>query len=239
MDYSMDRAYNRRYFSQGSSWLIWAGFALAAAGALIWWYAFEIWFIGTPIALIGLGIGIFAMVRRIKDSDIDTQIERFTRDIEAEAVRKTGLDEKKLTTFPPHTINVFEFGRTPESMLKKGSDGKIRTSDFAACVFLFGAQRMFVYRRAVSLIEDRLEETMDAFPYTDIDKVVQSQETFTCDKPAVNCKYGVLSLRVIRDGTSVEAFRTQTPLDADIDKMADDINRFSERARAKKEDTSA
>lgn len=142
------------------------------AGIILIIFGFLLLFPGkSAFILLGLaiaGVGILLILRQVvgkpADAEIDRQTDAVIRDIVQQALRKLGLDREEVSLIEPIVIG----GHTYSPPVKKGKDGRFRSSRFEVAVIFFGEQELHSYKYQLSLVADENRENTDVYFYRDV-----------------------------------------------------------------------
>jgi len=92
------------------------------------------------------------------------------KNLKSMAKMKLDIDEDQVREVGPIQIDGYDYKElnTIEPEIKKGDDGKFRSSHYSGTMFLFSADQVFYYQLRFSLISDAKQEITREFHYDDI-----------------------------------------------------------------------
>lgn len=103
--------------------------AVIVIGGLIWWYAYEIWFIGTPIMIVGAAGLVISSFLKVSDNDYEEHLKLLIK----------GLNKPKSEEKPYISLNGFLIHDTEFAKIRK--DGKLCTEKYYMCdIFVSNSQ---------------------------------------------------------------------------------------------------
>lgn len=230
MDFDFKR--NRKYYTTDNKMLL-IGIAVTLIGLLIWLY-FRWWYIiGNLLAIIPV-VGVILIFtwlgKRSSDADIDSQTEAATEGLHRFAVEKLNLYKTVNHALPPYTLAGYDFTAPSTGKLVIGRDGRARSDRFGAFAFLFTPDKLYIYTRQFSLLEEDLTENSLAIPFLDIAKAEILEENFVHhygkdDKKSATVKNTVFS--ITREGGEVIRYCFHNSVDAD--NIIEQIERYKKQ----------
>lgn len=159
----MDYKRNRRYF-ESINW-IFIGIIGVIAAILLYFYIL----IGIAI-LLGLGVYIYFKLRdRPTDGEIDDVFKEYAHTILQKGYGKLDLDAEDTNLIDPiviHGPSIDPISYNPA--IKRGKDGKVRSSNHEAIIFYFKEQQLYFYHQSFSIIDDEQNEVIREYSYRDI-----------------------------------------------------------------------
>lgn len=155
------------------------------------------------VGILVLIIGVFLFVKfRIKDEQIDAAVASQLSNMKERALKKLGLDEDEVNEIAPISFDGYVY---KDALIKKGKDGKYRSSKYQAVMFFFSSNEVHCYTYDFSLIEDSQRESTDVYFYKDIVSV--STQTEGTEYTVGNGKSGKFDYEYFRlttaGGTSI------------------------------------
>jgi len=102
-------------------------------------------------------------------------------DVESMALKKLGIDKSQVMEVAPICFDGYYYKelKTSKPRIKKGSDGKERSSHYNAVMFFFSADQVYCYQLRFSLLEDKKQEATDELFYRDIVSVSTTSDTIS------------------------------------------------------------
>ena len=203
------------------------GWAVAAIGVIFMIIGQQLTLAGVLIAIAGLAVIVISSGGKSTDTDIEFQISERTKDLQEQSEKKFEVYEKSfLKMLKPINLRGYDFEAKEEPFYyKKGADGVSRTDYFTGTNLIFTNEKMFVYSRRFSLIDEAIDEVKaESFYFNELDKAELEEKVYTYQKKDkdVNVKYYVF--RILKeDGTN--ALEMCVDYGADIDKHVDMISR--------------
>ena len=168
------------------------------AGTFGFLLRFYLW---ARLGLIGgclIVLGILFRGRKVKDADIDTFCADHIKNLKWMALRKLGIDESQVKEISPIQFDSYCYEEIPAAMpvrTRVGKDGRLRTSNYHAVIFLFSADQIYRFSLVFSLLEDeQVEETDECF-YSDVVSIYTKSCTFARDVEKVK-KSGTINMIV-------------------------------------------
>ena len=225
----METKRNLKYFTAPPiSVLAIIGFAVIAVGAiLLILNVDEVRFPGIITIIVGLAVAILGTGGKSNDTDIEFNISERIKDLQEQSEKKNEVFEKSfLKMLKPMNIRGYDFEATEEPLYyKKGNDGVSRTNYFCGCNVIFTSEKIYVYRRRFSLIDESIDETVsESFFFNDLKDATIEEKTFEYNKgkKPVSVKYYVFSINRME---GEPALRLCVDYGADIDTYTDQISR--------------
>jgi len=171
-------------------------------------------FITGLVVIIG---GIIAIIYTIKDNqkrikvtdtDIDKICMEYLANLQSMAMKKLGIDEDQVQEALPISFSGYYFndvGGSPR-LIRKGDDGRYRSSNYNAVMFLFSDEQVYCYEHRFSLVQNENEEATDEIFYSDIVSVSTRSEavTYNFDQKDVTFNTEAFNLTT-SGGTSIGA----------------------------------
>ena len=159
----------------------------------------------------------------ITDADIDSVCESFKRDFKVNAFKKIGITEQQVNDIEPIQIFSYYFDKlnSAEFLQKKGDDGKTRSSNYHATMFIFLTHQIIQYDHWFSLIKDvSVTETTEL----SLDHIVSIETVDETDGSSTNMNIKVNS-------TIGECLHANF---LEVENYENSINKFREFLRNKK-----
>lgn len=125
------------------------------------------------IGLLLFGTGALLIFRqtsgRPSDEEIDSQVHLVVMQMRDQALLKLGLDLEEVQLIDPIFLGgYFIASQGTPSRVKKGKDGRIRTSNFEGVAIFFGEQELHSYKYQMCLIAAESDEYTDVYFYRDV-----------------------------------------------------------------------
>lgn len=154
----MDYERYKKYFLARTFWFRYVGIALVVIGAAMFIlgymnYMFFVLPIGAVLAVAGGVIGWAPSAGRASEKEVLAAVERRTEGAVDNALDKTGLRYKVADNMPPQKVTGYDFD--PENPhVRRGDDGRWRTSDCVCSVLIFTNIGIYVLLEKFSLVEE-------------------------------------------------------------------------------------
>lgn len=232
----MNYKYNLKYFN-ANGMIVPIGYALIIIGVLmfglaaidIFWGGF---FFGVIFAVAGAIMVVFTTGAKSSDTDMDEQSRKHSDKLDIAAIEKFGIEDRNLKPFQPYQFSNYDFRNTDGLLVKKGGDGKYRSSRYAKTAILFTLDQMHIYEVCFSMIDSEGGDVINTyeFEYEDIevlDVLTREYKTTIKDKP-VTASYELLHFK-LADGKEYE-FSVHS--DSEIDSLITNIFRFKKQKQA-------
>jgi hypothetical protein len=193
-----------------------------------------------PLAILIAGIIMLIIDsgRKSKEADIQQTIDNKIRDLEQKNTEKMNpATEKKSKTPPPERLTAYpavvlqcdDFTGDEPRYVKRKSDGKYRSSIYSAASIIYTKEKLFILKRRFSLTEDLYTETFSGTPYQDI--TYCAVEEVKCKATARDGDKEITSnVLVIKKGDE-DLLRMSVPVDSNVDKTVESVNRLAEQKR--------
>ncbi|NLE13191.1 MAG: DUF308 domain-containing protein [Clostridiales bacterium] len=175
------------------------------------------------------------------EGDFDAATEKVYDRVEQKAAEKHGLikdkadkfdlnPEKKWRMIDPFNVGGYLFNEG-EIYVKRGNDGKYRTSTYKGGIMLFGYDRVYIYTNTFSFCDENFEPVEDIVQvfYDDLKSMEVKFHNFSNDK--ISADYTLLHIYK-KDGTDV--FQVPVPNDAAVDNMITELFRRIKTMEAQK-----
>lgn len=176
-------------------------------------------------AIIGIGVLIFGSSGKSNDTDISYQAATKIKEIDEKAMKKFEVYEHNfLKSIKPIHMQGYVFDDSEELMIKRGSDGILRTPVYNGSVFFFTKEKMYIYKSHFSLIDESIDEdTGSVYQYTKLSScgIDEFERTYKRGNTLAKMKYYEFYIKDI-DGN--EIYRMTIEYGADSDKAVSDIN---------------
>ncbi|MFA6948473.1 MAG: hypothetical protein WCQ72_05785 [Eubacteriales bacterium] len=222
----MDFRGNNKYFRFYNPIAMIIGVVFIAIGvALTIMMDFDPYF-GIGPAIVGIVLIVFDLGRRTKDSDINSQVDREIKDQTFHAQETLGIDDKKIRLHETFEYREYSFDDPETLLVKRGGDGKYRTSVFCASEVFLTTVKMFIHSKTFSLIEDKKSESTIEIPYEQLDEVsienLQFTKSVNNGKETYNVEYSHMHIKRT-DGSEVVI---NVSHDAAVDNSVMQINHY-------------
>ncbi len=177
--------------------------------------------------IIGLGVVAFSSGGKASDTDIEYQATEYTKDLEEQSMKKYEVYEKNfLKNMRPLNFRGYDFDDTRDGFYyKKGHDGTHRTSYFTAANMIFTSEKIYIYAKRISLIDEEKHEVITgSFKYTDLDRATLEEREYIAKGAKGDTKIPLHLFTLLKkDGE--KAFEMFLDYGADTDLAVDNINR--------------
>ncbi len=234
----MNFKYNLKYFT-GKEWPVPLGSGMVLIGllpAVLQIMGLPMMFFipfGVIAAVVGACFVIFTLGGKTSDAEFAEQVQRFTSGMQDSALKKLGIEEKHVKVMPlydPYRFGEYDFTGSEELLVKRGKDGKIRSSIYSETLLLFMSEKLGLYRQRFSFIKDYNEFFLDVIPYTEIDSVFVTEGVYKTnyEKNNLTAKYVMFNLKSTQDTLiTIPAHN-----DADLDKLVASIMKLVGQKKA-------
>lgn len=235
----MNYKYNLKYFTS-KNWPLPLGSAMMVIGLIptalqIMGVNGMMFFtsIGILAAFAGAIIVAFTLGGKTNDAEFTEQVQRVTKDMHDSALKKLGLEEKHIKVLPlydPYNFGEYDFTGSEELMVRRGKDGKIRSSFYSKTLLFFTTDKLCVYRQRFSFLNEYNEFFLDVFPYTEIDSVFVTDGEYKTqwEKNNITVKYVMFNVK--NNAGKVITMPAQN--DADLDKLIMNIMKLIGQKKA-------
>lgn len=212
---------NEEYFkSEANKKPSWGWYVLIGIGVLSFLGEYKIE--GVIAVIIGL-LCIYGSSLTPDDSIIDKFVADELGDLKARALEKFGIEEESVSAINPISFSGYIYNG---ARVKKGKDGKYRSDEYLATIFLFSETELYSYQYGFSLTENNRHEVTDVYFYKDIVAV----STETNDAVADDHRFRYESFKLVTTGGN--ALSCSVTGDIDTQNTINTMRRF---IRAKKE----
>jgi len=221
---------NQKYFSsKGINVILIVGLVICLIGIVLLFQHNTRPF-GLVILLVGSAVAVYGSGSKSGEADIDNQIHGIVKDLPEQAQIKHEVYERHfLKIITPVLLKGYDYS-AEDLLCKKGPDHKYRTQAYNAAQLYFTREKIYVYGKHLSLIDDSESanyEISNVIPYEKVDRAYVDPTTVKVAGRDVKVFYFVLTLK---DGS--EAIRFSVDYGADVDKACDDINHVTEKMTA-------
>lgn len=234
----MNFKYNLKYF-KSKEWPVPLGSAMMVIGLLP--AVLQIMGIGMMLftsfgiimAFAGACIVAFTLGGKTSDAEFAEQVQRFTAGMQQSALKKLGLEDKHVKVLPlydPYHFGEYDFSGSEDILVRRGKDGKVRSSIYSQTLLLFTAEKLCLYRQRFSFINEYNEFSLDVIPYIDIDSVFITEGIYKTqlEKNNITVKYVMFNLKNNEDAViSIPAHN-----DADLDKLVVSIMKLADQKKS-------
>lgn len=223
----METKRNSKYFTAPPiSVLAIIGWAIAVVGVILLFIP-DFGIYGIIVAIAGLGIVVFSSGGASNDTDLEYQISERIKNLQELSEKKFEVYERSfLKMLKPINLRGYDFhGSETPLYYKKGKDSVNRTNYFMGCNLIFTNEKVFIYGRRFSLIDESIDNILtSSYYFTELDRAVVEENIYEYKKGdrTVQVKYYVFKL-LKTDGTA--ALDMCVDYGADIDKYAEQISR--------------
>jgi len=193
--------------------------------------------VATLCGFIGLVIGLILLhkatsfnktVISISDQEIDQICMEHLLSLKSMAIKKHGIDEEQIKESDPIQFDGYYFkplGAKPP-VIKRGNDGRIRSSNYNAIIMMFSSEQVYCYEYRFSLLKDEKQVSTDEYFYNDIVSVSTKTDIVTYGKSSINTENFSLTTS---GGTTIGATIF------DIERAEKSINAMKNLLRIKKQ----
>jgi len=130
------------------------------------------------IGLVLIGLGSFLIYRQVADrptdGEIDRQVRAIIEELRPQALRRLGLDPSEVDLIRPVVVGGNQYDSS--SLVKRGKDGVLRSSDCEGVVIFFGEQELHAFKSGASLVREESREQTDVYFYRDVVSVSTNTE---------------------------------------------------------------
>ena len=202
------------------------GWAIIVVGALLLtMYATR--FAGIITVIVGALLVVMTSGGASNDTDIEYQISERIKNLQERSEKKHEVYEKHfLKMLKPINLRGYDFEAKEEPFYyKKGKDGMNRTNYFMGCNLIFTNEKMFVFARRFSLIDESIDEDRTgSYFFTELDRAEIEEKVYTHKKKDRDVAVKYYIFRIFKqDGTP--ALEMCVDYGADTDKYAELISR--------------
>ncbi|MDR2673388.1 MAG: hypothetical protein LBC18_00575 [Opitutaceae bacterium] len=156
---------------------------------------------GISVLIIVILITVALFSGRPSEDEIDRQAGEFIKNIKAEALRKTLLEEEQLSAEPIFFWN-YQIGPavlTDPAVAglqdKRGGDGRWRSPHVEVTAFLFTESAIHYYRKISSLVSDATKVTTDELYYKHVTGVTSDSKEYKIEQGDQTVQGNVVVLR--------------------------------------------
>jgi len=226
-------------FFKGKMWPVFAGIGVTAVGlilAMVFMRMRDLRImstVGVIIAIVGVALIFIGTGGKANPGDFNNEIQIQLRDYREKALKAFKMEEKHIKAIPlyePYQIGEFDFRDDENLMAKKCSDGKVRTNFYVNTLIMFTAQKMCIYAVRFSFTEDNESVSANQIPYTEIDSMYVTEDTYTKEENGkkTTAKYALLNIKA-RNG---EVLSYPARNDADVDNFIVSTMKLSDKMKA-------
>ena len=226
---SMETKRNLKYFTAPPiSVLAIIGLAVAVVGIIFLIIGVrDLTVPGIIVIIVGVALAILGSGGKSNDTDIEFNVTERIKDLQELSEKKFEVYEKNfLKMLKPINLRGYDFeAKETPFYYKKGSDGVNRTNYFQGCNVIFTSEKIYVYARRFSLIDESIDETLtSSFFYNELSDATIEEKEFQHETKGktTTLKYYVFAINKT-DGTP--ALRMCVDYGADIDNFVDMISR--------------
>lgn len=203
------------------------GWAIAIVGVVFLAFFWYLRLAGIIIAIVGFAVVVFSSGGQSTDTDLEYQISERIKNLQELSEKKNEVYEKSfLKMLKPINLRGYDFLAKEEPFYyKKGKDGVSRTNYFTGVNLIFTNEKVFIYGRRFSMIDESIDETFtSSYYFTELDhaEVVENIYEYMKGDRKVQVKYYVFRI-LASDGKAV--LEMCVDYGADIDKYAEQISR--------------
>jgi hypothetical protein len=126
------------------------------------------------MGLLFAGLGAFLIYRQVAgrptDRDIDRQAHAVLAELPPRALKKLALDDDEVKLIDPIIVGGYLLDSVGSGIrVKRGKDGKFRSSKYEGVVIFFAEQELHAYKYRVSLVKkDEISQRTDVYFYRDV-----------------------------------------------------------------------
>ncbi|MBE6616971.1 MAG: hypothetical protein E7627_03360 [Ruminococcaceae bacterium] len=200
---------------------------VAAGGILLATGIKDLTFISIIVCIVGVSFVIFGSGGKSNDTDIEFNISERIKNLQELSEKKFEVYEKNfLKMLQPVNLRGYDFEAKEEPLYyKKGADGVNRTNYFMGCNVIFTSEKIYIYGRRFSLIDEAIDETITAtYFFNELKNATIEEKIYEYEKKdrKYQVKYYVFSINKMDD---TPALQMCVDYGADIDKYTDQISR--------------
>jgi hypothetical protein len=126
------------------------------------------------VGLLFAGLGAFLIYRQVAgrptDGNIDRQVHAVLAELPQRALEKLALDAEEVKLIDPIIVGGYLLGTLGSGVrVKKGKDGRFRSSKYEGVVIFFAEQELHAYKYRISLVKkDESSQRTDVYFYRDV-----------------------------------------------------------------------
>ena len=175
--------------------------------------------VGLIVAIVGALVAFVPRYMRSGGQDIDNAVEMMTKEYATASIENIGITHMVLKKPHPVQLGSFTYDREDLLVRRSKTDSKYRSNAYTVSAILFTKAGIFVSMKNFSLTDDRVEETVSDFVYTDLEKadVTAWEQTL----PDEHKKKLFAIVITAADGTELHLPAEQS---AALDRICEDIN---------------
>jgi len=182
---------------------------------------------GLVITVVGIGFIVVVSGGKSTDTDLEFQISERIKDLQEQSEKKHEVYEKHfLKLLRPINLRGYDFLATETPFYyRKGQDGVERTNYFIGANLIFTNEKMVVYSRRFSLLDESIDSySSGVFYFNELDKAEVEEKIYEYKKGDKDMKSKYYIFKILKtDGTS--AVEMCVDYGADIDKYEEQITR--------------
>jgi len=184
-------------------------------------------FAGIVVTIVGFATVVFASGGASNDTDLEYQIAERIKNLQERSEKKFEVYEKSfLKMLKPINLRGYDFDAKEEPFYyKKGKDGMHRTNYFMGVNLIFTSEKVFIFGRRFSLIDESIDADVAAsYYFTELDHAEIEEKIYEYQKKdrTIQVKYYVFKIKKT-DGT--DALAMCVDYGADVDKYCEQISR--------------
>lgn len=186
------------------------------------------------LTIVGIGITVFSFAGKFRDSDIDDQVENVRKSMVDEAMKAFGFTERQLRNIVlSKDFGEYVFPEDGQVHIKRGSDGKFRSSEYTAWSVSLGKDELYFYSRTVSLTEEKESTDQKIINLDDYEGAKVSEHKFTHSYGKDNSKTYEIKYHTF-DLTTKDGAVYMLPVhpDVEIDDLIDRLDHVTKLRRA-------
>lgn len=224
----METKRNLKFFtSKGISIFVYISIALMAIGVVLCIVSNKstaLLMSGVLIVLVGLCFLMFSSSGKSNELDIDATCQAMTKELIELATKRFDVYERSyLRMIHPIELKAYQFPEKGEYLMKKASDGQLRTNLFAGVYMFFTNDNAYFFKRAFSVTDESvLTDEGFKIPYAKFVDV--KLEEHPIEYMAGKKEKTYMDYIFIVTSTEGEVFRMSVTGGADVEKAVKDLN---------------
>ena len=224
----METKRNLKYFlSHGPSVFLFVALGLVAVGLVLAFASGRnsgLLMVGVLIVLVGVMVMLFSSGGKANEVDIDMTCMELTKDLEEAATKNFEVYERSyLRMIHPIFLRAYDFAENDKLLVKKASDGKLRSNMFNGVYMFFTNDNMYVFKRHLCVTEDdSVSNDGRKTPYSKLTEAMLEEHPVSYMNGKKEESY--TDWYFVVKSTEGEVLRMSVEAGADIDKAVEDIN---------------
>lgn len=219
----MDLKNNINYFKKSDT-PKYVGMGLMVVGVLLLWlgWSYVTYIMAAAFIPVGLVLFLIGASGRASDSDIEGFIKRRLEGMEVNLAEDRTYAKRILKHVPPAVVEDYEYREG--LMLTRAKNNSLRSSEYTRAILYVLSDALYIPVRTLSLVEDRINNTLCEIPYDMISNVeiLRDRCTLTFGKNSYSAKITQLCI-TYGDGLT---FRTPIHDDITADSLVETIKKI-------------